>query len=377
MRDPTRRLPCLGRHGLATRWAVLIVVTAVFAGGLLLLRLPAGLLLGALAAGAVIALADGSVRVPLTLMLPAQAVVGCLISRSVSVPLLAEMVRDWPLFTATVLVVVVVSTALGWLLARLQVLPGTTAVWGASPGAATAMVLLAEAYGADIRLVAVMQYLRVVLVTVVASAVAHLWAAGGDTAAPVAFFGPVDWIAFGKTALLIATATTVAWFIRLPAGPMLLGMVGGVVLQIMGWLTVELPPWLLAVSYAAIGWSIGLRFNRPILIHAGRALPRLFASTLVLILVCGGFAALLVEFAGLDPLTAYLATSPGGADSVAIIAATSNVDVPFVMAMQMARFLFVTATGPGIARFVAKHVGAGALREADLDDPKSDKHGAD
>lgn len=39
------------------------------------------------------------------------------------------------------------------------------------------------------------------------------------------------------------------------------------------------------------------------------------------------------------PLTAYLATSPGGADSVAIIAASAHVEISFVMAMQLARFL--------------------------------------
>jgi uncharacterized protein len=56
-----------------------------------------------------------------------------------------------------------------------------------------------------------------------------------------------------------------------------------------------------------------------------------------------------------DPLTAYLATSPGGADSVAIIAASSShVDVPFVMAMQMARFILVLLVGPALARAVAR-----------------------
>ena len=45
---------------------------------------------------------------------------------------------------------------------------------------------------------------------------------------------------------------------------------------------------------------------------------------------------------GIDPLTAYLATSPGGMDSVAIIAAASDrVDISFVMALQTARFLIV------------------------------------
>ena len=58
--------------------------------------------------------------------------------------------------------------------------------------------------------------------------------------------------------------------------------------------------------------------------------------------------------AGTDPLTAYLATSPGGADSVAITAASSNVDVPFVMAMQMTRFILVMLIGPTLVRTVAR-----------------------
>jgi membrane AbrB-like protein len=78
---------------------------------------------------------------------------------------------------------------------------------------------------------------------------------------------------------------------------------------------------------------------------------------LTLVAVCGGFAMLLVMFAGIDPLSAYLATSPGGADSVAIIAANVKVDVPFVMAMQAGRFIIVMITGPALARFIAKHSG--------------------
>ena len=63
---------------------------------------------------------------------------------------------------------------------------------------------------------------------------------------------------------------------------------------------------------------------------------------------------ILVFAEGIDPLTAYLATSPGGADSVAIIASSSKVDQPFVMAMQIARFVVVLLTGPSLARFIAR-----------------------
>ncbi|HEY8906010.1 MAG TPA: AbrB family transcriptional regulator [Rhodoferax sp.] len=52
-------------------------------------------------------------------------------------------------------------------------------------------------------------------------------------------------------------------------------------------------------------------------------------------------------------MSAYLATSPGGADSVAVIAATSAVDTGFVMAMQLARFLMVLVLGPQVSKWVA------------------------
>ena len=54
-------------------------------------------------------------------------------------------------------------------------LPGTTALWGTSPGAASVMTIMAESYGADVRLVAFMQYFRVVVVAVVAALVTKLF----------------------------------------------------------------------------------------------------------------------------------------------------------------------------------------------------------
>src|SRR5258707_13813974 len=77
----------------------------------------------------------------------------------------------------------------------------------------------------------------------------------------------------------------------------------------------------------------------------------------MLIAFCGGLAFVLVEVFDIDPLTAYLATSPGGADSVAIIAASSNVDVSFVMAMQTVRLIAVLFIGPSLTKFVVKRIG--------------------
>ena len=91
--------------------------------------------------------------------------------------------------------------------------------------------------------------------------------------------------------------------------------------------------------------------------HAARALPQIVASIVALMAFCGGLAFLLSHQLGIDPLTAYLATSPGGMDSVAIIAAASDsVDLSFVMALQSARFLIVLLLGPSLARLVTSWV---------------------
>jgi membrane AbrB-like protein len=137
----------------------------------------------------------------------------------------------------------------------------------------------------------------------------------------------------------------------------LLPLVAGMVLQATLGISIELPPWLLAGCYAAIGWSIGLRFTRPLLEYAVRALPRVLLSIAALIAICSVIGAVLSLAMGVEPLTAFLATSPGGADSIAIIAASSDVDLPFVMAMQTTRFMLVVLLGPTIARLVASRMG--------------------
>jgi len=338
----------------------LIVVSLIFVVTLQALHLPAAILLGCMCGAILLAVGEVGVHISRILFAAAQGVVGCLIARSMQPAIAVEIIKDWPVVLLVVFSVIATSGALGWLLMRSRVLPGTTAVWGLAPGAATAMVLMADAHGADTRLVAFMQYLRVVLVTVVASAVTRLWVTTSvvtTSVVPTAalpWFPPLAWAPLAATLLVVLLGVAAARRWRIPSGALVVPMVFGVVLQGGGVLTIELPPVLLAVSYAIIGWSIGLRFTRPILAHAARALPRVLASILALMAICAGFAALLTLLAGVDPLTAYLATSPGGADAVAIIAASSPVDLPFVMAMQIARFIAVLLIGPHLSRFIAK-----------------------
>jgi membrane AbrB-like protein len=135
----------------------------------------------------------------------AQAVVGCIIARVLTSTILHSFLHQWPLFLGISFLVIVASCLLGWLISRFRILPETTAIWGLLPGAASALMVMADAYGADARLVAFMQYVRVVMVALVASIIARFWvhAPAVAAAAPAVWFAPIDALPFLETLVLV------------------------------------------------------------------------------------------------------------------------------------------------------------------------------
>jgi len=338
-------------------WLSLLALSALIWAGWGALGLPAALLLGPMIGGGVFGVNGASLSMPRASDLGAQAVIGAMVSASITPSILVTFSHQYLLFCAVMFGTLLGAAGIGWLISRAGLIPGATAVYGTSPGAANAMVLLGEAEGADARLVAFMQYSRVLLVAVAAALVARFWAHVGSAHTPGApWLSPVHW---GNLAWVLALALLgqqLARLLRLQAwallGPMLLLSA----LHAAGWLDIGLPRWVLAAAYASLGWRIGLSFTRDALIHAGRALPVVLTAALSLMGLCAALAWCLTRFAHTDALTAYLATSPGGLDSVAIIAAsTPHVDLPFVMALQSVRLVFVICLAPLITRLVVRH----------------------
>lgn len=341
------------------QWGVLLALSIVFVAVAVWVRLPAALLIGPMVAAILIGTADGNIRVPLNPMIAVQGVIGFLMGRAIPLTFIDDLSRDWPLVLLGVGGVIVAAGVIGLFLTRWGGLPGTTGVWGISAGASTPMILMSEAYGGDPRIVAVMQQLRIILVIAIAALVARIWTpTSAAHAMQTAWFPHINWIPFVASVGLAVASAFIAVWLKLPAGPMLMPLVVAVLLQETGLLKIELPPWLLALCYAMVGWNVGLRFTRPILWYAFRALPIILAATFTLIAICGLLAGTMVLFGDVDPLTAYLATSPGGADTIAIIAASSAVDMRFVMAMQTSRLVVVLLMAPGLSRLLAQLSGA-------------------
>jgi membrane AbrB-like protein len=198
---------------------------------------------------------------------------------------------------------------------------------------------------------------------VAAAVVARLYHASAHFGSRV-WFPQVHELAFLETLLFIASCMVLGKLCKIRAGGILVPLILGSLLNLSGGLTLELPQWFLALSYTLLGWSIGLRFTRQILGHAFRTLPQTMFSVLLLMAFCWALAGALVKLAGVDPLTAYLATSPGGMDAAAIIASSCKVDMPFVVSMQAARLFLVLLLGPVLSRWVAARVAGGPAEAA-------------
>lgn len=357
---PLARLPArLAATPLPLRWAFLVAASALIAGALAALQFPAALLLAPMLVALILAITGAGLAIPQPAFATAQSVVGGLIASGMPVGFLHEIGEIWPIFLAAVFSTLIAANLIGWVLTRLNVVPGITAIWGSSPGAASAMTLMSEGYGADIRLVALMQYLRVICCALAAVLVVYLL--GGVGAPAAAQSGTAQsWADMAATLAVCAVGGLIGVRLRLPGGPLLAASILGIAMKLAGLASMQLPLWILEPAYAVVGWTIGMRFTGEVVRYALAILPRLLAGIVTLIALCGGFAALLVHFAGIDPLTAYLATSPGGADTIAIIAASGKVDVAFVMSMQIGRFAVVLMVGPALARWLTRRAQAAA-----------------
>jgi hypothetical protein len=334
----------------------LIILSILMSFLFLELSLPGALMLGPMAAAIALGVLRSDIHVHRIPFGFAQGVVGCMVAQSLTPAVMHAFWSRGVLFVSIVLSIIVFNCAMGWFLSHSGAFPGTTAVWGLLPGAASSMIIMAESCGADVRLVAFIQYLRVVMVGFFASFVAHF-----NIHHPIAgrvfhWFPEVLPLPFGETMTIILVGTFIGYFLRISGGMLLIPLFAGSILQAGGLASIMLPGWLLASAYMCIGWTVGLRFRRDVLLYAARMIPRAVLSIFVVIVFCGFLGYLLNRFLGVDPLTAYLATSPGGVDAVAIIATSANVKVGFVMALQLSRMLLVVLIGPLVSRWVAVRV---------------------
>jgi membrane AbrB-like protein len=289
------------------------------------------------------------------------AVVGGVLASAFRPSVLPLISRHWLPVSLVVCGTLFLSLGAGLLLSGLVRIDRKTAALGALPGAASGMLAMSDPLGADARLVALMQYTRVVVVVVTATFVGRLTT--GAAPQPASGQGlravseGVDLLVQGTVqtyAVTVLVAVLGAWAgtrLRLPAGALLGPLILGVALAELGVVQLAWPPGVPQAAYLVLGLWVGLLFDGASVKQAGRLLPFVLASTVGLVLACAALGWALAELTGIDATTAYLATTPGGIDSVAIVALGTGADAPLVLAVQMLRLLAVVFAGSLLGRW--------------------------
>lgn len=340
------------------RWAVLLAVTAGVTVPLTLVGVPSAALFAALVVGIALALLSwGPARVPRPLGLVAQGTLGVYIGTMVQDDALAALGDDWAIVLGIGVSTLVLSVAAGALLGLRRDVTPLTGSLSLVAGGASGLVAIARELGGDDRVVAVLQYLRVGLITASMPVVVTLIYHADRSRPPVADPGqdPVApwYLSVGMLVALVLVGSTLGRLIRLPGAGLLGPLALTVALEISGLsYGLSVPVVLVQAGYALIGWQAGLAFTRESLRAVGRLLPAAVALIVLLGVATAGLGVLLSRVADLTLLEGYLATSPGGVYAVLATAVETGSNVTFIIAAQVVRILLMLFAAPLLARVV-------------------------
>lgn len=339
------------------KWALLVVATVAVTVPLTIVGVPSAALFAALVVGIALALASlAPRRVPRPAGLAAQGVLGVYIGTMVHRDAVSALESDWPIVVAVAIATLALSIAAGVLLGLRRDVSPLTGSLALVAGGAAGLVAIARELGGDDRVVAVVQYLRVALVTasmpVVVTLLYH--ADRSHHAAPTSEDGSAPWyLSVAMMAVLIFAGAAGGRLVRLPGAGLLGPLALTVVLQLSGLsFGLSVPMVLVQVGYMLIGWQAGVVFTRESLRAVGRMLPAAIALIVVLGVATAGLGVVLADIAGKTPLEGYLATSPGGVYAVLAIAVETGSGVTFIIASQVFRVLLMLFTAPLLARVV-------------------------
>jgi membrane AbrB-like protein len=335
----------------AVSWLLVIVAIAATALALDAAGMPSPTLFAALLVGIAVALKwPDRIALPRHVFTGAQAVTGVTLGAYLQSSSLSAIADSWLPVGLVSLGTLALSLAAGVILARTTELDPATAALGSIAGGASGIVGMSDELGADDRLVAFMQYLRVLVVVVLTPAVAALTgghAGGGGSSAPA--FGDLE--GWALTLAIAPVGVLAGRSLKLPSliGPMLIA--GALTLAGVGF---AVPPVLREVAFGLIGLMVGLRFTRATLRQVGRLVIPVLISLVGLLVACFGLAVVLHLTAHVSLRDAYFATTPGGLYAVLAIAVGSGADTTFILAVQALRVFVMILLAPLAVRAVVR-----------------------
>jgi membrane AbrB-like protein len=341
------------------RWAGVGAACVAATVALSAAGLPSAALFAALLVGVSYALAWGRwpLRLPSGGIVVGQAVIGVALGLQIEASTLRVVGSSWFGVLVVTAGTLFLSLGVGLLLAHRRGLAPATGALGMVAGGASGIVAMADELGADARLVAFMQYMRVIVVVVVGPLTAYaLLHHGSHTPTPTPQHDSRLAVDLAFTVGCAVLGAMLARAFRITAGSLLGPLLLASVLSISGLAEgIRVPDLVQNVGFALIGLQVGLRFTVATIHAAGRLLAPVLLSILVLIVGCAALAALLVPLAHVSYADAYLATTPGGLYAVLAASIGIGANTTFVVSVQVARLFVIILAAPTLVRLITRN----------------------
>lgn len=331
------------------RWLVLsLILGFVGASIFVYYRLPLPWVLGAMAACTIATIAGVRIWIPNWLQFPMTLILGLLFGTTIA-PNIFGRVLEWLPSVLSIFVFVLVTTGASMLyLTRVMKTDFITAYFSSSPGGVIPMTAMGTHYGGEMRVIALVQSMRMI-VTVAVLPVAFALFAGYHPTGSAGTGHTMAELSALDVPILIALAIggwAGAKLARFPA-PDLLGplLVMGL-LHSSGVYGAPIPDPLVALAQLTSGARLASGFYRLNLRTFGMQL--LHATTVALIMLAMGalFALALKPFSPLPMTALMLSYAPGGIAEMSLIAFGLGIEVVFVITHQLIRFFFVVGLVP-------------------------------
>jgi membrane AbrB-like protein len=322
------------------------------------LGLPLPWMLGPLIGAAVVATAlphrlPAGYRFPDRLRIAFVAIIGLMIGTQVT-PELLERAKTYTLSLGAVTLFVGLAHGAGYTIyRRLGGYDATTAFYASAPGGLYESLEMGEAAGADVTRLMMQQFLRIIVVVTTLPLGLSLWLGGpvGSAGGMTLARGDVPWSDLPVIALTVVGGVGLGRLLRLPAGQLTGPMVLAAGLSLSGWLSLEVPQWLMNLAQMMLGTALGMRFtglSRGLLVRgAGLALLAVGAMLAIGVALAAGLHALTGE--AVDVLV--ISFAPGGVTEMALIALSLHANPAFVTLHHIYRIILTVLMLGVLARF--------------------------
>jgi membrane AbrB-like protein len=316
---------------------------------------------GAILAVAIAACAGRPMLMPQLLARALFVVIGISLGSVVS-PETLHGVASYP-FSIAVLIAAIVCISAGGT-AYLYCVHGWTLLSGflaSSPGAMSQVLVMAAELGGEMRAIAIVQSIRVVIIAFGLPSTLSLFGLAGQAARRDN--GPLTFAVADELAVLVAVSTVVAFIafrFRFPGGLLFGAMLASAVLHGTGLVHAVVPPWVANAAMVALGAVAGARFTDMPMRLLLSYLAASFGSFAVSAVIAGAFAATVVAVLSLHVPDVMIAFAPGSVDAMMLLALALHIDPVYVGAHHVTRVVIVSMMMPFVARRIVR-VPAAAL----------------